>query len=409
MAAERADMIERWHAQNALLRDGYGCALTKNIRWTGARGFGARLLAHPAANGGIDGAVEIDQGTQCAIDDLACHALASTSFLMDYRQPHARKQKILVLLKSTPERYRTYPGTRRSAEEPSALISALPLSLSKIRAASALSELCLDWIQLHEQSHLILGHLDLLVQRAKPGPAAISLDETRRGRARKGAVGPRTRRILEYQADSYALELLFLNHLRPGLTAVWQRDGFAELGFDASAFHKRPNLLAFCRIARVLLVAAGLVALLLENGADAGGASQHPSAGARLFALVLCAVNLVDEFLSAHLAIVGRPQTSERRRREMLVRLIYESSIDLALVARTLGVRDEALHYGRKIRRPFVEDMFLVWNGGDTVRGLPRPRTQAARQFVQLQPHNARISAMLARFHRGGEYLDGRM
>jgi hypothetical protein len=404
MAVERTDMIARWQAQNAFLRDGYDCALTKHIHWTGDRRFGARLKSMPVSGGEIDGAIEIDQGTQCAIDDLACHALASKSFLMDYQRTERRKQQILVLLKASPERYRAYPDAKRAAEDPSMLISALPLNRSKMRAASALSELCLDWVQLHEQSHFILGHLDLLMRCMKTNVAA-SLDETSLRRTRKEGLGQRTRKILEYQADSYALELLFVNHLRPGLAAVWKNDGYSELGFETSAFHRKPDLGAFRRIARVLLVAAGLVALLLENGAEGG--SDHPTAGARLFSLILCAANLTDEFLSAHMTIMEQPQASERRRREMLVRLIYEASLDLALVASTLGVRDEALHYDPRIRSPFMEDLFLMWGSGDTARGSAL--TRAAQQFVRLQPHSARISAILARIHRGGEYLEGRM
>lgn len=93
----------------------------------------------------------------------------------------------------------------------------------------------------------------------------------------------------------------------------------------------------------------------------------------------------------------------------MLVRLIYEASLDLSLVASTLGVRDEALHFDPNIRSPFIEDIFLMWGGGDSAHGLRQPPTRAARRFMQLLPHSVRISEVLARFHGGGQYMEGRM
>jgi hypothetical protein len=415
MAHERDALALKWTKQAQTLWRDHQCQLTSNIRWRPEQQFGARACFTRSSQGQPDLAVEINSGTQYAVDDLVGHAMASLSFLKDFESAEEPSHQAVVLSAVTPDRFRTYPSEGEAARDPDAVISALPLDLKRIRAASALSELCLDWIQMHEQAHVILGHLDLLAER-QPSQAQLLMDgqTSRTGRDFRSD----TYKIMEFQADAYGLELLFLEHLAPAAPtlALWSAPGLVDLGFDVGAVGDKPDVNAFRRVARTLIVAAGLTALLMERSGEGriDRDDHHPRPSSRLFALILGGASIAEEFLEGLLMIRKRRKLSEHKLEEFLVRLIYECSLDLQLVAATLGIEDARLRYDpdaeNPLRTAFVEDLFSMFGAGPLARGAPQPPlTEAGQEFARLQAYSARMSTVLASRHRGGAYLEGRM
>lgn len=416
MSDERRIFLQRWTRQNQLLIRRYGCKLA-DVRWSSRTTLGARLLPKALRNGAFKFTVEIDSGTMLAVDDVVGCVFSSAGFLSRYERKRSMRPEPIVFTDDRIGRFIRYPALRRCFSDVASVVTAIPSNPTRLRSASLFSALALDWVHLHEQSHFILGHADLLLR----GTSAVTLqafDELGQDTVLRAVARDQIRRrALEFQADGQALELLFLEHLSQDAKSasdLLDENSRSNVAGRASLWSKR-GLSEYRRAARILIVAACVVALLFERGRemhDVGG--HHPLPSARLLHLFMVGTSLAEEFLGHFLRMSGRPPLSEDRIREMLTLLLVECQADLAIAAMVMSIADPDLIYDETskdpLRTPFFEDTFRIFGTGDTFDGsIAALRTAGAREFAEVHKINDEVFAQLASIHRGGTLLASRL
>jgi hypothetical protein len=412
---EQAGFVRRWRRRNDLVQAMTECAFTRNIVWRNGWHVGARLCPEPNAS---SARVEIEFGTLLAIDDLMCTAASGAGFMQhfsDVEDPHPLP---LLFDRDLARRFDSYDLNSIPASGPSSLIGAVPLSEARLKLAAFMARQAMDWVQLHEQAHLMLGHLDFIGERT-PRLRGLALEEcTIALNAESVRTDIDIRRVFEFQADAHALELLFTQNLWPNTPAAFAGKSNAALGLRPGTVNG-PNVAIadFGRAARILVVSASLVALLFERRTERIGTAiktYHPHASSRLMNILITGASLTEEFFEEILRRNNLPPLTRHQMDALTIRLLIEASADLFIAGLIIGIQDRSLVYDETSDDPldtaFLRDLFTLLNSGDGPRGTARrPATDGGKEFKRLYRLNGDVFAALERFHRGGWLLKDRV
>lgn len=415
MGIERRQFLRHWKGNCRNLIERYGCSLA-DVRWTPKMTLGARLIPE-LRDGRLTGRVEIDHGTMFAIDDVVGCVFAGAGFLQWHDKSRSILPKPIILATDFHDRFVRYPSPLECKREAARIVAAVPTDERRVRSAASFSLLALDWVHLHEQSHFLLGHPEFLFRRSRLS-GLPALDEADAVTTEATEEGMMERRVLEFQADAQALELLFLLNLsEDGRRPIdLLREGSAKGGPSRPLTLKSSRGLAtFRRSARILIVAACVVALLFERSREVHDRGVfHPLPSARLLHLLLVGSSLTEEFLGHYRTLAGLAPLEEDEVHKMLVTLLIECQADLSIAALIVRIKDPDLVYDESAASPFsssfFDDLYDIFGTGEKFdRNAVPLRSAAAKEFADVHELNSRIFGELAGYHKGGRILASRL
>ena len=400
VVSEYRDKIEGWKVTLATnIKNEYRVtnrvmisqSLTVNASISTSNNLLSRLLKTPPT-------IHINLGLILSVEDALGFVLSTKTFFT-----HRTGDGELTLMnpsfkigRSHPQRFLNYQKVLNETKGfAQVLTSGIPFAPWRLCQFEMLSDMGIHWVILHEQSHGLLGHLEQ-AKKHKGRAGKMSLNESDHDEIQWSTTTGRRPKILEMEADSQALSLLYdLIYMNPKAPVVAAYRAHLQNGnYKNNQAGSIIELSTPKDYLRALLLSVSLVIILLENKrlqTNPESSSAYPSPITRLFGLFY---TLGIRYLG-----VEKDSDSQSHSRDD-VRVLFgaymESILDIQLAVSLLDIQNEAF-------RPFIwekpdsrvdefsNDLFTIVS--KEITDVSQVKTEAAREFLflKLYEHKANL------------------